>query len=709
MPDLSYAVDQHGAVTFSATRHVYYVRRPARGKPSVTLEHDGTILASDRLDLHADKARRDFAARLNGHADTVVAELVVLARLGDDAADADDAERGGRGPSQATALVALATEAGVELFHDPNGEPYATFDAGGHRETAPIRSGHYRDLLAKRYYDRHDAVPGSQARQDALAVLAGKALYEGPTVPVWVRLADHDGRLYLDLGDDAWRAVEITAAGWRAVPSHEVPVKFRRPGGMLPLPTPDPDGSLHDLARFVNVADPDGFVLLVGWLVGTFCLEGGRPVLELTGEQGSAKSTHARLLRRLVDPCTVPLRTAPRDERDLVIAATNGLIVAFDNLSDIKDWLSDAFCRLSTGGGIGGRRLYTDIDEVVLDAQRPCIVTGINAVSTRSDLLDRTIAITLPALAAEDRRTEAEVWADVEAAHPRILGGLLNAVVVALANRATVVLPRKPRLADFVAFVEAASPALDWEPGDFLAAFEASRKDADAVAIEALPIGPALLVFMRDRDEWRGTAGALLAGLVALVDDETKRDRDWPKRGNRLSGMLRRLAPNLRQVGIWVGWDRSGHAATRAITLTKNKDAWDRQHRQHRQQHSQDPQRDADSGADDGSAEDRQQSSMPWPGPSAADDADDGFHINSDDAPAPTSCEGTASSCEGTDADGPTLDPTVGAWAEEIAAFSDEELARYRAEMAASPDDPPSPVELAALALAERMRGRAAV
>ena len=89
-----------------------------------------------------------------------------------------------------------------------------------------------------------------------------------------------------------------------------------------------------------------------------------------------------------------------------MIAASNGAIIGDDNLSDVKDWLSDAFCRLSTGGGISSRKLDTDLDEALLDAQRPCLVTGINPVANRSDLLDRTLSVTLPPIPPEARRTE---------------------------------------------------------------------------------------------------------------------------------------------------------------------------------------------------------------------------------------------------------------------------------------------------------------
>jgi len=387
---------------------------------------------------------------------------------------------------------------------------------------------------------------------------------------------------------------------------------------MLPLPEPDPAGDLTPLAGFVRRGDDDDserIVLLTGWLIGTFQTDGGRAILELLGEQGSGKTLLARLLRRIVDPNAVPLRTMPRDERDLVIAASNSLIVTADNASELKDWQSDAFCRLSTGGGIGGRKLYTDLDEVVLDAQRSSLITGINAVATRGDLLDRTLSVTLPPISATERRAEAVVWDEFERVHAHLLGGVLHAVATALGNRDRVNLPRKPRLADFIEFVEAAAPALGWDAGAFASAFEASRRNVDAVAIESLPIGPVLLAFLDQRlgkheEPWEGTASALLHELVILADAETTRDRDWPKRGNRLSNQLRQLAPNLRQLGVSVEWDRSGPAGTRKITLSKKKDAADRQYRQNRQRSPETGPNDAKTQHDDGSSEDRPASSV---------------------------------------------------------------------------------------------------
>jgi hypothetical protein len=109
---------------------------------------------------------------------------------------------------------------------------------------------------------------------------------------------------------------------------------------MLPLPEPARGGSLTDLHQLINVRDEQDVVLITAWLLAALRDCGPYPVLALTGEQGSAKSSLAAQLRSLVDPNTAPLRTLPRDERDVFIAATNGHVIAIDNVSSLRPWLS---------------------------------------------------------------------------------------------------------------------------------------------------------------------------------------------------------------------------------------------------------------------------------------------------------------------------------------------------------------------------------
>jgi hypothetical protein len=218
-------------------------------------------------------------------------------------------------------------------------------------------------------------------------------------------------------------------------------------------------------------------------------------LLSLNGEQGSAKSTTAKMIRSLVDPRTPDLRAEPRETRDLAIAARGAWLVAFDNISNLPPWLSDALCRLATGGGFATRELYTNFDEALFEATRPVVLTGITDYVVRDDLLDRTIQVTLSAIPEDRRRSERELWATFDAARPRLLGALLNDVVAAFRTRPGVRLQRLPRMADFALWAVAAESGRG-EPAVFMDTFATARVAGHELAIEASPIGAALLAFI---------------------------------------------------------------------------------------------------------------------------------------------------------------------------------------------------------------------
>ena len=319
---------------------------------------------------------------------------------------------------QADLLIEIAQTA--ELFHTPDGKAFADLDINGHRETWSIRAKGFRHWLAHQFYKETGGAPSSEAYQSALNVIEAKALFDGPEREVHIRVGGLDGCIYLDLCDESWRAVKIDANGWELVDNP--PVRFRRAAGMKPLPVPEKGGSIKTLRSFLNVQSDADFVLAVAWALACLRNRGPYPVIVLSGEQGSAKSTFSAILRALIDPNTAPLRALPREDRDLFIAANNGHVLAFDNVSSLAPWISDTLCRLATGGGFAVRQLYTDQDEVLFEATRPVILNGIEDIVTRPDLADRAIFLTLEPIPEERRRPEAELWAAVRgrtAAHPR--------------------------------------------------------------------------------------------------------------------------------------------------------------------------------------------------------------------------------------------------------------------------------------------------
>lgn len=464
-------------------------------------------------------------------------------------------------PVHTELLLELAEE--MELFHDPNKDPFASFHVGEHVETWPIRGRPFRRFLARAFYQSAGRPPNPQTLKSALAILEAIATFDGPELPTFIRLAEHEGRTYLDLSNDLWQAVEVTAIGFRVV--SEPPVKFLRTRGMRPLPHPRLGGSIDELRRFLNVGGDSDWHLMLSWLVANLRPRGPYPVLVLNGQHGSAKSTAIEVLRSFCDPNTVPLRAEPRNVRDLMIAATNSWCLCLDNVSHLKPWISDAICRLSTGGGFSTRALFTDAEEMLFDAQRPVALNGIEEIATRSDLLDRCLVVSLPEIPDDKRIDEQRFTLDLEEARPRILGALLKAVCAGIRNLPTVQLTRTPRMADFAHWITAVEPALGWSPGTFMTSYLGNRKNVNQLALEASPVAIAVL----ELKHFDGTASDLLQELEAHVRESVRKQNEWPKNARALSGALRRIAPNLRAIGVDVTFAREDTARRRRLISIK--------------------------------------------------------------------------------------------------------------------------------------------
>jgi len=453
----------------------------------------------------------------------------------------------------------------ASLFHDPNGTAFADLAIDGHRETWPIRSRQFRHWLRRRYYEESGSAAGRETIGSALELLEARAQFDAPERTVHIRVTEHDARTYLDLADKEWRAVQIGPDGWEVVISP--PVRFRRAAGMLPLPIPQKGGSIEVLAALLNLSTPDEFVLVVAWLLAALQRGGPYPLLVIAGEQGAAKTMLTKIVRSLIDPNVAPTRAPPREERDLMIAANNGHILAFDNLSGLPSWLSDALCRLASGGSFAVRRLFTDCDEVLFQAARPAILNGIKDVVSRSDLADRAIFLTLEPIADERRRTERELWREFEAMRPRILGALFDAAAHGLRKRSHVRLERSPRMADFALWSTACETAF-WPPGTFLRIYDANRRTAIEGAIEADPVAAFVREIMAVRGTWAGTASDLVRARMTAGEDVRDRTAGWPRNPRALAGRLRRSQTFLRTVGIDIAFTREGRTGSRMIRMT---------------------------------------------------------------------------------------------------------------------------------------------
>lgn len=456
--------------------------------------------------------------------------------------------------------------ADCELFHSPDRKGFATVPINSHKETWALESAGFKDWLAGRHYRDGNSVLKSQVLIDLIGCLQGRARYDGDEHPVFIRLAEKAENIYLDLGNDKWGVVEITSEEWKVI--SDPPVKFIRPRSLLTLPKPERGGAINDLSKFLNVSDDD-LILVIGFLV--FCLNpsGPFPIMIVQGEQGSAKSTFGRVIRSLIDPSSAMLRSAPKGEQDLMIAAQNGWLLSFDNLSSLKQEMSDSLCRLATGGGFSTRKLYTNGEESIFEATRPICLNGITEFATRDDLLDRALVIKLPSIPPEKRMEEKEFWAEFEEVRPKLLGALLDVVSSVLKNLSNVKLADPPRMADFAKFVTAAEPALGWSDGAFMDAYIRNRDLGREIVLEADSVAQAVLNW--NPDSWYGSATELLAELEKHAPDNVVRSQFWPQGASALSNRLKRHVPALRAMRIDIKWTSEGKGSSKRRIIRINR------------------------------------------------------------------------------------------------------------------------------------------
>jgi len=469
----------------------------------------------------------------------------------------DELPGGGDDPSVLDELVDLARSQ-CQLTHDADRNAVAVIPMPGRQEVWRVYSTGYEEWLRAAYWRAKEAGVPETTMKSALATIAAAAINDGDEVEIHLRAAREGDCYYLDLCDEHWRVVYVTPRGWQLL-DHS-PVLFTRTQSMRPLPEPESGGDIGLLWQHANIPT-NRRVIVLTWLLDSFRPDTPFPVLELVGEQGSAKSTTQAVLRSLVDPNKVMLRGRPKTVEDIFVAAANNWLVSYENLSGLTVEQQDAFCTLSTGGGFASRQLYTNGEEHVMETKRPVVLNGIAVVATRPDLIDRVIHVDMPVIAPDSRKDDADTQTAWERDRPWVFGALLDLFADALRILPTVTLTHKQRMADFERFGEAVARALGFEPGEFQCQYaELVRAGIDR-ALESNAVAQVLDKYFEERLSpwnWQGTAGQ----LYDLLNNQNIPDRStWPRSPKGLADQLRRIAPAYRAKGIeisHIGHSREG-------------------------------------------------------------------------------------------------------------------------------------------------------
>jgi len=543
--DLSEAIDATDEELQKAIAVIELALEECKEKPGVLFAPD--FIAAIRLIREDQELWADYRVKLR----KAKPPGVLLSDIDDATRPESDFSNNGDG-GVASALIALVTEQ-CELFFDTQADSsFVSVDINGVDHTLAIGSKAFVEWISFTYYSdtKTDKTPGVSASESAIKqasfALAGIAKFDGIAERVHLRIADHNNGHYIFIGDDRLRVIEVLATGWRIL--EKSPVRFWRSASMQALPIPQTGGDLSQLWNFINIPEDDR-LLVLAWLLECFRVETGFPVLALSGQQGSAKSSTQNKLRQLIDHNSVNLRAAPKAVEDVFVSAGCNWLSSFENISHLSPNMQDALCTLATGGGFASRTLYTNKEESIIEVKRPVIINSIPRVVTAQDLNDRAISIECPKIAY---REEVEINAEWELAKPAIFGGLMDLFVKSLALLPKVKLINPPRMADFTRLGEAMTQALGQNPGVFDALYKSNRAESIAAALESSPVG----VAVRDMvDDYHGLSEVVFYGTVKALYEKLSSSthhsgEGWPRSPKGLSEALKRQTPALYSLGV---------------------------------------------------------------------------------------------------------------------------------------------------------------
>ncbi len=447
-------------------------------------------------------------------------------------------EEGTKKPSVAEQIIVLA-HANYDFVRTTDNEYFAIPTHGPKvAKLLAHQRNSFESDIAKRYRDATKAIAPERALKDAIRTLEGDIGDKDPIL-AHTRIAEHVGKVYIDLGDSTGECVEITDEGWQII--NIPPVLFRRSSLTSVIRKPEYGGNLYDIFNYINIPKSHQHLFL-GFLVISLMENVPHPLLALNGEQGTGKSRATDYTSKLIDPSPVTTRKPPKDPDAWITAALGSWVVGIDNISKIPDWFSDTLCRASTGDGDVRRKLYSDSELVVFRLRRVIILNGINLSEVREDLAERLLPIMLPVITGSERRYEGEMDKEWEENYPKYLGALYTLCSKVLAKLPEIKLAELPRMADF-ARVLAALDSI--EGSNSLGQYLKELNNGASNSVEDNPFLKALTLQLNG--EWRGTSNELK--ILITPDTYWPEDKNWPHTAKAVTELLKRFAPTLRKIG----------------------------------------------------------------------------------------------------------------------------------------------------------------
>lgn len=445
----------------------------------------------------------------------------------------------------------------IQIFKDKSGMIYVSISGkqGMAVQAYPLHSRLLTISLKKLYLTYYNELLSSQDIQYIYELLEVLYADKAETVEVCKRIYN-DGYQY---------AYELNAEDGTVVWIENGEISIGQVEGIIfkhsanyanqVMPDFDTDHTklLDYIEKHFNIQSDSERKLLALYLVTSLWgLSINHPILILTGEKGSSKSTTLRKLERLIDPKTSDLGSIPKGADGLELRLSNSYFVPLDNLSSLSRRRSDTLARSSTGSSESKRALYTNADEIVLDIKAVVALNGVSVVAKESDLLDRSVILKLSRISSKSICTEEELWAEFEKDRPAILGCCFQILALALNEKEPIQTEKKIRMADFHVACIRVGRVIGISEKEVSRILWANQKSVNQYTIDESMVALCVLELMKDRQKYINSMTGLLRELKEIAEDNGMSPKVIPESPNHLRIRLDKVQNNLEtEYGIF--------------------------------------------------------------------------------------------------------------------------------------------------------------
>lgn len=455
-------------------------------------------------------------------------------------------------------INSIVEEGLLEVFFDDLGNVISRIISMDNKTmlTYPVKNYEFRILLQRLLYDKVGVILDRKKLEpvyDYLGILAYKS---NKRVTVYKRICNIGDKIVYELDKDKNICVVITKDGVQV--NNEEKICFYHSKYYANQVMPD-FKNLHNgdwkylitlINKHFNFSNNDQSVLFAIYLISSYLGTAvNHPIMSVSGQYSSGKSSLMKKYLSLVDPKVVGLGDIPKKEDDISLRISESYVNDFDNLSFLNKNISNLFCKCVSGGTNIRRTLFENSDQTTFDLKSIIILDGIDVLITQSDLLSRTIFFVLDKLDMERLKTEKELDEEFKKDKGLILALCFSILQLAMQDTQPIK-DNVGRMADFTEWAVKIGRAMGYKDEYIIRLLKKNHALINQQALSENELAQTLLYYMTFYDKKVHTVAELLKILKKIAPEIQIEVSKLPKQPNALSRKLNEIQSNLAEEGI---------------------------------------------------------------------------------------------------------------------------------------------------------------